>query len=427
MRKFLKYFLVLFALFATVSLSLVAVSATDDIDILYVGASAEYAVYQFPESGTVTVDGVEYNYRTTKILGYAEGSWTEPSQQLTDIANANRSYGNFDIVYFDMVNIYKGDFIEYAANAADMGKLLVATQTGYNACYMPYGFAIRDTDEFSKVYPVFDENYDITSTSENPFYNESLTKAFFENFNGEKKSEKMVELLVNQYVVTSDDFKTYRFFLQKDDEARWISGVGDNPVPALRHACLVNGIELDISDNGWITTMGGFGSVEEPPGTWSYWILFERDVENNSWVYSSKTIANLPDDDYFAFVYGATDGMTFEPLSTPEKPSKGHMVFSGYYTDSTLNNEYNFSVLPKKDMKLYVDWAMPTDFKYPVLVEEDGKTKHDITDVISFLQYVSGIGNFAGVSEEKMIEKGFDFNCDSKIDIIDVIIYLKGL
>ncbi|NLI62568.1 MAG: hypothetical protein GX362_04135 [Methanosarcinaceae archaeon] len=48
-----------------------------------------------------------------------------------------------------------------------------------------------------------------------------------------------------------------------------------------------------------------------------------------------------------------------------------------------------------------------------------------IKDVIMFLQYTANIGPLKDVPESSMIKSGFDLNRDGKINIVDVIIYLK--
>ncbi len=55
----------------------------------------------------------------------------------------------------------------------------------------------------------------------------------------------------------------------------------------------------------------------------------------------------------------------------------------------------------------------------PILIEEEGKDKANILDVIVLLQYTGKIGPFADLSEAEMIEKGFDFDNDNKININD--------
>lgn len=126
----------------------------------------------------VTVANTTYTCNIVPVDGYLNGSyWSYPSAELTAYANSN--YSDFDIIFFDMVNIYQdrpGEnayFATGAANAGAAGKLLAAVRTGpnNNTCYMPLGFAIRDTANLSAVLA--------DGTTPNPYYNVNFTTKFF--------------------------------------------------------------------------------------------------------------------------------------------------------------------------------------------------------------------------------------------------------
>lgn len=99
-------------------------------------------------------------------------------------------------------------------------------------------------------------------------------------------------------------------------------------------------------------------------------------------------------------------------------PYKSGFMFKGW----NLNNEIVEEIEVTDNTVIYAEFE-----KLPILIEKEGKNKADITDVIEFLQYSGKIGQLANVPQTEMIEKGFDFNGDNVIDIVDVILYLKSI
>lgn len=156
-----------------------------------------------------TIDGETYYINVTSIAGYAPNSyWANPSTEFSSAATSN--YSDYDIVFVDMVNMYQNEFATGAKNAADSDKLLVAIRTGPNntTCYMPEGFAIRDTPALSAV---LDSN-NTTNNTTNPYYDAEFTSAFFyvhDNGPGAvgtatlAQSEAMAKVLISQYVSMS--------------------------------------------------------------------------------------------------------------------------------------------------------------------------------------------------------------------------------
>lgn len=152
-----------------------------------------------------TIDGETYYINVTSIAGYAPNSyWANPSTEFSSAATSN--YSGYDIVFVDMVNMYQNEFATGAENAAGNGTLLVAIRTGPNntTCYMPNGFAIRDTPALSAV---LDSN-----NTPNPKYDAEFTSAFFNvHDNGPgavgtatlAQSEAMAKVLISQYVSMS--------------------------------------------------------------------------------------------------------------------------------------------------------------------------------------------------------------------------------
>lgn len=148
-----------------------------------------------------TIDGETYYINVTSIAGYAPNSyWAEPSTEFSSAATSN--YSGYDIVFVDMVNMYQNEFATGAKNAADSGTLLVAIRTGPNntTCYMPNGFAIRDTPALSAA---FDEK------NPNEYNIPEFTSAFFyvhDNGPGATgtatsgQSEAMAKVLISQYL-----------------------------------------------------------------------------------------------------------------------------------------------------------------------------------------------------------------------------------
>lgn len=151
-----------------------------------------------------TIDGETYYINVTSIAGYAPNSyWANPSTEFSSAATSN--YRDYDIVFVDMVNMYQNEFATGAENAADSDKLLVAIRTGPNntTCYMPNGFAIRDTPALSAV---------LANGTNNSYNIPQFTSAFFyvhDNGPGATgtatlaQSEAMAKVLISQYVSMS--------------------------------------------------------------------------------------------------------------------------------------------------------------------------------------------------------------------------------
>lgn len=217
--------------------------------------------------------------------------------------------------------------------------------------------------------------------------------------------------------------KTYWFFIQNDDRAYWINATSTGgPVGSLRQACSEAAFEVNISDNGWLTTLMNLGAVETTNGTWTYWLTFNR--ADNEWVYSSTTIADMINEDYFAFVYGATDGMTYQPLTTPNAPAKDGFVFDGYYMDPEFENSYDFSVMPTEEAQLYVKWKTKNP-DLPIL--NPGAETPSLIDVLLLLQYTAGVGMYKDKNDTDMINLGADLDQDGQINLSDVLLFLKRL
>ncbi|MDL2261065.1 hypothetical protein LJC08_02345 [Methanimicrococcus sp. OttesenSCG-928-J09] len=211
MKRTLLFSAVLTALFIVA----LAPASAADVNILYVGTG--WDAYALP-NGTVEVNGTNYTYETTTIMGYGN-DWANPSTTLWNIMNS--SYSGYDIVFFDMVNMYKVEFATYATNAAEDGKLLVSVRTGYDdeTCWMPQGFTIRDTAELSEVCPIYQVdrrgnyvldsigNYVIVGSYGNPYYDTAFTADFFDNYDAvgpwgtatTAQSLEMAELLVTEF------------------------------------------------------------------------------------------------------------------------------------------------------------------------------------------------------------------------------------
>lgn len=111
----------------------------------------------------------------------------------------------------------------------------------------------------------------------------------------------------------------------------------------------------------------------------------------------------------------------FGEFFSPKPPIKKEngIGFLGWSAHDTYNpHNINYEMYITQNYTLY-----PVMF---YLTDLNNDEESNIVDVIILLQYVSGIGDYAGISEEYMAEY-VDFNGDGCVNIIDVILYLKNI
>lgn len=119
---------------------------------------------------------------------------------------------------------------------------------------------------------------------------------------------------------------------------------------------------------------------------------------------------------------GTNEIIFIETVSLSESPEMDvYFKKEGYaHSGWTFNGKpVSSDFSPEFDCTLY-----PLLSKLPDI---NGDSETNILDTILFLQYVSGIGAYADISEFEMIESGFDLDGDGKISIVDVILYLKSI
>ncbi|NLI61869.1 MAG: hypothetical protein GX362_00435 [Methanosarcinaceae archaeon] len=152
-----KLFIILFALlivFLSISISSAEedyeITEVDEVKVLYVATPGFYA-FNF-------MDLVGSHYRGARfdvdfVAGYKpDGFWGTPHDDFYALAENN--YEGYDIVFLDMVNMYRDAFQTGADNAAANGTILISIMTGPSTtpphtCYMPMSFTIRDHPELS--------------------------------------------------------------------------------------------------------------------------------------------------------------------------------------------------------------------------------------------------------------------------------------
>lgn len=207
-------------------------SPADPVDILYVYSSWGGTPFMaYPDlasagTGSVTINGTTLYYRVTPVDGYSDDTWSYPSTDLLKYVNTPTSnYTNGDngiraeIVFFDMVNLYQDKpnqnayFASSALNAAKNGTRLVSVRTGPTdtICYMPKGFAIRDTANMTPYLPYANGTANLNAS--NPYDCATFTTSFFANYDAfgplgtasPTQSDQMKTLLINYYRNGSPD------------------------------------------------------------------------------------------------------------------------------------------------------------------------------------------------------------------------------
>lgn len=97
---------------------------------------------------------------------------------------------------------------------------------------------------------------------------------------------------------------------------------------------------------------------------------------------------------------------------------KGGYILKGFSQNGQIIND-GFEA--RSDVSLSVVWK-----KLPILVPRKNKSSGNFDDALMFLKYISGTGSYKEKTVDEIIELGLDFDNDGKINLVDVLIYLKN-
>lgn len=143
------------------------------------------------------------------------------------------------------------------------------------------------------------------------------------------------------------------------------------------------------------------------------------------WKVSEELPPVVPDSPFRSVSFIDSDGTLIvrrlvepgdEVPAIPQIPEKRGQLFNGWLLDGVPVPD-TYAV--HENIILYPDYK-----EFPVLSGTSDKAS--IVDVIILLQYVSGVGPLSDIPEEEMILIA-DFNDDEKLDLVDVIIFLKSV
>lgn len=153
----------------------------NDINVLYVCSSILYfrneSVYEIPSD-----DGTVKKVVIRTLSGYKDSSgWTEPSDEY--VAASADGFDDYDVLFIDMVNIYRDPIATAFRKADNDGKILIAVRTGpkNDTCFMPDFFDIRDTREMSPDNDFTDKFFNIHTSRKISGY-DNKSRAFAELF-----------------------------------------------------------------------------------------------------------------------------------------------------------------------------------------------------------------------------------------------------
>ena len=205
-KKIISIFIAIAMMFALVGVVSAGIPPTlavmhQPVDILYVYPSYMNDPYQaFPNgtNGTLTFysGGVQVSipYTITYVNGYADDTWSNPSNQFTSYVNSN--FSGYEWVCMDMVNLYQGNVGTAYQNANNNSTKFITVRTAdYDGTnHMPAFFTILQNETFTAAY----------STN----YNSTFTSNFFTIYDGfggdwgtadDNETQEMIELVVKMY------------------------------------------------------------------------------------------------------------------------------------------------------------------------------------------------------------------------------------
>jgi len=176
----------------------------------------------------------------------------------------------------------------------------------------------------------------------------------------------------------------------------------------------------DVSKEGYVFVGWRNPYTKEIHKPLSVFTMPEHDITLTAeWAPKSDTV-------FFEVTYLSEDNKVLgtESVKSGESPKFVTEYYKrGYYLSGW---KLNGKLISSDNFKVDSDVTLVSVMTKLPKINDDGNSPN-IADVISFLQYVSGIGEFKDVSENEFIQKGFDFNGDGELNIVDVIVYLKNI
>lgn len=388
----------------------------DEVSVLYVATPGFYA-FNFMEFVGSMYRGAKFD--VDFVPGYEpDGTWSNPHPDFYALAEGN--YDGYDVVFLDMVNMYRKAFQTGADSAAANGTILISIMTGPtirppHICYMPMSFTIRDhpelsTGPYSTDKEFINDFFDIYS------YERSGQPSGEYQYEDEKILA-MRNLLMDEVIERKSPYE----FCKIDYKDKY--GMGDvyvmknfEPSDKIRHVHKGTILEFVAVPAPGYDLVSWEGAVQDPNNKSKATLCVENDTNIRAVFKSTSSTVSV------RFLYDSNNSEKVVTIPTgsvlpafyPRK--EGYRFFGWKHNNTSIAPDF----VVNGDIQLTADWV-----KLPILVE--GGESPSLTDVLILLKFISQSGSNSDLSEADMIGLGADLDRNGKIDLIDVLLYLKSI